>query len=107
MRNPQIKKVASYFLLLLFITAIIPDVFIHAFAHHEDDVDFYSGSSNIGEHHTHCEGLLDEMPALQLTDAIHFPAAPVSFCKLKIEFPESVQLVFTEFLSLRGPPSLV
>ncbi len=105
--NQVFKKFIAYILLSLFISAITPDVFIHAFAHHDDDVDFYSACSSFSHQHTHCDHLLDEMPASQLADVIHLPAVPVSNFIQEIISPESVHLIFVEVLSLRGPPSLV
>ncbi len=103
----RIKRIISLFLLSLFITAITPDVFIHACTHHEDSVDFHSASTSFSHQHIHCERLLDELPASQLSDAIHLPVIPVSFCKKENSIPSSFSLLLTESVALRGPPSQV
>ncbi|MEI7801920.1 MAG: hypothetical protein WCI97_04700 [Bacteroidota bacterium] len=103
----KIKRIISLFLLSLFISAITPDVFIHAFTHHEDTVDFHATTSSFSHQHIHCDRLLDELPAKQLADVVHLPFVPVSFLKLENIFPLSFSLLFSETVTLRGPPSLV
>lgn len=95
------------FLLSLFISAITPDVFIHAFTHHEDSVDFHSAATSFSHQHIHCERLLDELPSSQLSEAIHLPAIPVFFFKKENSIPFSFSLQLTESVALRGPPSQV
>lgn len=103
----KIKRYISLLLLSLFISAITPDVFIHAFTHHEDTVDFHSASSSFSHQHIHCDRLLDELPATQLADVVHLPVVPVSFLKTENVIPISFSLLAAETVTLRGPPSLV
>ena len=103
----KIKRIISLFLLSLFISAITPDVFIHAFTHHEDTVDIHATTSSFSHQHIHCDRLLDELPATQLADVVHLPVVPVSFFKTENVIPVSFSLILSETVTLRGPPSLV
>ena len=91
----------------LFISAITPDVFIHAFTHHEDTVDFHATSTSFSHQHIHCERLLDELPATQLAEVVHLPVISVSFLKIENLISVSFSLISAETVTLRGPPSLV
>ena len=102
----SLNKLISYFLLSLFISAITPDVFVHAFVHHEDSIDFYSTTSSFSHQHIHCDHLLDEMPASQLADAVHLPSVSFYFFQQKILSPKFyVESSEDYFLPKRGPPT--
>ena len=103
----KIKRIISLFLLSLFISAITPDVFIHAFTHHEDTVDFHSTTSSFSHQHIHCDRLLDELPATQLADVVHLPVVQVSVFKIENVIRVSFSLILSETVTLRGPPYLV
>lgn len=100
------KQFISYFLLSLFITAIVPEVFIHAFAPHEDSIDLHSSKSSISDQHIHCEHLFDEMPSSQLDDCLYLIVLPILLFKIENVIPISISLILSETVVLRGPPFL-
>ncbi len=100
------KQFILYFLLSLFITAIVPEVFIHAFAPHEDSIDFHSSTTSVSPRHIHCECLQDNLPSFTATQTVFLEA--ISFLiNTKVIAPIlfSEQLFQFQF-SLRGPPAL-
>lgn len=104
--NKFIKQYISFALLSLFISAIIPDVFIHEFAPHKDSIDFHSSTNSVSPRHIHCECLQDNLPSFTAAQTVFLEA--ISFLiNTKVIAPIlfSEQLFQFQF-SLRGPPAL-
>jgi hypothetical protein len=92
----------------VFITAITPDEFVHAFAgHHDTKEHFHSANDiNISDQHVHCKSLQDNLPAYKIASRFLFEEIPT--LSIEIFSPELFAEHFYHFhFSSRGPPALI